>query len=98
MKEFKGAPALDARLVSAAQAVEHYEIARYGTPKRWAEQLGFNEAMGPLDATLSEERNTDEGLTELATNEQAEAARGGTLCNGKRLPGNWEAAVLNPAG
>ena len=56
MKEFKGAPALDAGLVSAAQAVEHYEIARYGTLKRWAEQLGFNEAMRLLDATLSEEK------------------------------------------
>ena len=77
MKEFKGAPALDAGLVSAAQAVEHYEIARYGTLKRWAEQLGFNDAIRLLDATLSEEKNTDEALTELADtkiNEQAEAA------------------------
>jgi ferritin-like metal-binding protein YciE len=77
MKEFKGAPALDAGLVSAAQAVEHYEIARYGTLKRWAEQLGFNETIGLLDATLSEEKNTDEALTELAEtmiNERAEAA------------------------
>ena len=77
MKEFKGAPALDAGLVSAAQAVEHYEIARYGTLKRWADQLGLNEAIRLLDATLSEERNADETLTELADtmiNEQAEAA------------------------
>jgi ferritin-like metal-binding protein YciE len=77
MKEFKGAPALDAGLVSAAQAVEHYEIARYGTLKRWAEQLGLNEAARLLAATLSEERNADEVLTELADtmiNEQAEAA------------------------
>ena len=77
MKEFKGASALDAGLVSAAQAVEHYEIARYGTLKRWAEQLGLNEAVRLLNATLSEEKNTDEALTELAEttiNEQAEAA------------------------
>jgi ferritin-like metal-binding protein YciE len=77
MKEFQGAPALDAGLVSAAQAVEHYEIARYGTLKRWAEQLGLNEAIRLLDATLSEERNADEALTELADtmiDEQAEAA------------------------
>ena len=78
MKEFKGAPALDAGLVSAAQAVEHYEIARYGTLKRWAEQLGLNDAIKKLlDATLSEEKHTDEALTELADtmiNEQAEAA------------------------
>ena len=77
MKEFKGAPALDAGLVSAAQAVEHYEIARYGTLKRWAEQLDLNEAIRLLDATLAEEKNTDETLTELADsmiNEQAQAA------------------------
>jgi len=77
MKEFKGAPALDAGLVSAAQAVEHYEIARYGTLKRWAEQLDLNEATRLLDATLAEEKNTDETLTELADsmiNEQAQAA------------------------
>jgi ferritin-like metal-binding protein YciE len=77
MKEFKGAPALDAGLVSAAQAVEHYEIARYGTLKRWAEQLGMTEAVRLLDATLTEEKNTDETLTEIAeavANEMAEAA------------------------
>jgi ferritin-like metal-binding protein YciE len=77
MKEFKGAPALDAGLVSSAQAVEHYEIARYGTLKRWADQLGLDEATKLLDATLSEERKTDEALTELAEtmiNEQAKAA------------------------
>ncbi len=77
MKEFKGAPALDAGLVSAAQAVEHYEIARYGTLKRWAEQLDLNEATRLLAATLTEEKNTDETLTQLADsmiNEQAQAA------------------------
>jgi ferritin-like metal-binding protein YciE len=76
MKEFKGAPALDAGLVSAAQAVEHYEIARYGTLKRWAEQLGLDEAAGLLEETLEEEKNTDEALTELAEatiNEHAQA-------------------------
>jgi ferritin-like metal-binding protein YciE len=77
MKEFKGAPALDAGLVSAAQAVEHYEIARYGTLKRWAEQLGLDEAAELLEETLEEEKNTDEALTELAEatiNEHAQAA------------------------
>ena len=77
MKEFKGAPALDAGLVSSAQAVEHYEIARYGTLKRWAEQLGLNDAVRLLDQTLTEEKNTDESLTDLADsmiNEHAEAA------------------------
>ncbi len=77
MKEFKGAPALDAGLVSSAQAVEHYEIARYGTLKRWAELMGLDEAIGLLDETLSEEKDTDAALTELAdtmVNEQAQAA------------------------
>jgi ferritin-like metal-binding protein YciE len=77
MKQFKGAPALDAGLVSAAQAVEHYEMARYGTLKRWAEQLGLNEAARLLDATLLEEKNTDHALTELADsmiNQHAQAA------------------------
>ncbi len=77
MKEFKGAPALDAGLVSAAQAVEHYEIARYGTLKRWAEQLGLDEASRLLDMTLQQEKSTDKALTELADdaiNQTAEAA------------------------
>lgn len=77
MKEFKGAPALDAGLVSAAQAVEHYEIARYGTLKRWAEMMGLDGAVQLLDETLKEEKNTDIVLTELAdaqANEQALAA------------------------
>jgi ferritin-like metal-binding protein YciE len=77
MKEFKGAPALDAGLVSAAQAVEHYEIARYGTLKRWAEQMGLDDAVELFDATLTEEKNTDMALTELAEsmiNEDAQAA------------------------
>jgi ferritin-like metal-binding protein YciE len=77
MKEFKGAPALDAGLVSAAQAVEHYEIARYGTLKRWAEMMGLQKAVSLLDETLGEEKSTDEALTELAdsmVNEQAQAA------------------------
>ena len=50
MKEFKGAPALDAGLLAAAQAVEHYEIARYGTLKTWAAELGLNQAMKLLES------------------------------------------------
>jgi ferritin-like metal-binding protein YciE len=74
---FKGSPALDAGLIAAAQAVEHYEIARYGTLKRWAELLGMDEAAKLLDATLQEESATDEKLTALAeqsVNPQAVAA------------------------
>ncbi|MCP3397768.1 ferritin-like domain-containing protein [Bradyrhizobium sp. CCGB20] len=66
MKDFKGAPALDAGLLAAAQAVEHYEISRYGTLSTWAEELGYDEAVTLLDATLAEEKNTDKTLTGIA--------------------------------
>ena len=77
MKEFKGSPALDAGLLAAAQAVEHYEISRYGTLKTWAEKLGIPAAVRLLDQTLTEEKNTDEALTELAEaaiNQEAQQA------------------------
>jgi ferritin-like metal-binding protein YciE len=82
MREFRGMPALDAGLVAAAQAVEHYEISRYGTLRTWAEQLGMSDAASLLQETLDEEEATDKTLTELATSvinleaeeEQAEAA------------------------
>ncbi|MBX9823703.1 MAG: DUF892 family protein [Xanthobacteraceae bacterium] len=77
MKEYKGSPALDAGLLAAAQAVEHYEISRYGTLKSWAEELGLDDAVQLLDETLSEEKETDQALTQLAetaVNQQAEAA------------------------
>ncbi len=66
MDEFKGTVALDAGLVSSAQAVEHYEIARYGTLKTWAQQLGMKEAVSLLDATLKEEEATDKRLSQVA--------------------------------
>ncbi len=65
MEEFKGSPALDAGLIASAQAVEHYEIARYGTLKSWANQLGLADAVPLLDANLQEELQTDELLTQL---------------------------------
>jgi ferritin-like metal-binding protein YciE len=77
MKEFKGAPALDAGLLAAAQAVEHYEIARYGTLKTWAKELGLTQSVTLLEATLSEEKKTDDTLTKLAesaVNQHAQAA------------------------
>ena len=77
MQEYKGSPAHDAGLLAAAQAVEHYEISRYGTLRTWAEQLGHKEAVTLLQQTLDEEEATDEALTELAesvVNQQAEAA------------------------
>ena len=66
MEEYKGTEALDAGMVAAAQAVEHYEIARYGTLKQWAQQLGIKDAVRLLDQTLQEEKKTDASLTTLA--------------------------------
>lgn len=66
MQDFKGTQALDAGLISAAQAVEHYEITRYGTLKRWASELGMNDAAALLDESLKEESKTDSDLTRLA--------------------------------
>jgi len=77
MDEYKGMPALDAGLLAAAQAVEHYEISRYGTMRTWASELGLTKAVNLLDLTLSEEKETDAALTELAesaVNVAAEAA------------------------
>jgi ferritin-like metal-binding protein YciE len=75
MKEYKGSPALDAGLLAAAQAVEHYEISRYGTLRTWAEELGLNDAASLLQETLDEEKATDEALTKIAesvVNQEAE--------------------------
>jgi ferritin-like metal-binding protein YciE len=77
MSDFKGSPALDAGLLAAAQAVEHYEISRYGTLRTWANELGLKDAVRLLEATLEEEKKTDATLTKLAetlVNQRAEAA------------------------
>ena len=77
MDEYKGTSSLDAGLLAAAQAVEHYEIARYGTLKTWAGELGLNQAMKLLETTLAEEKKTDNTLTQLAAsqvNQHAQAA------------------------
>ena len=66
MEEYKGTSALDAGLLAAAQAVEHYEISRYGTLKSWAGKLSMASAVRLLDQTLAEEKNTDETLSEIA--------------------------------
>jgi ferritin-like metal-binding protein YciE len=69
MEEYKGMPALDAGLLAAAQAVEHYEMSRYGTLKTCATELGYKDAVKLLDATLKEEKATDAALTKLAESE-----------------------------
>jgi ferritin-like metal-binding protein YciE len=75
VEEFKGTSALDAGLISSAQAVEHYEITRYGTLKAWAEKLGMQDAAKLLDATLQEESQTDTTLTSLAKSAVNSAAQ-----------------------
>lgn len=77
IEDYEGSPALDAGLIGAAQAAEHYEIARYGTLKAWATEMGLKEAVKLLDATLAEENKTDKILTQLAetsANSRARAA------------------------
>ena len=75
MKEYADTPALDAGLLAAAQAVEHYEISRYGTLKAWATKLGMPNAVELLDQTLNEEKKTDDALSKIAVSTiNAEAA------------------------
>jgi ferritin-like metal-binding protein YciE len=73
MEDFEGSPAADAVLIGSAQAIEHYEIARYGTLRTWAQQLGYKDAAKLLEETLEEEKRTDELLTQIAGNLNVEA-------------------------
>ena len=66
VSEVEDREVLDAALVAAAQAVEHYEIARYGTLVAWAKQLGRSDCAGVLAKTLDEEKGADQKLTALA--------------------------------
>ena len=75
MEEQKGKPSIDAALIAAAQKVEHYEIASYGTLCAWAEQMGHTDALQLLKQNIEEEETTDERLTCLAeslANQRAE--------------------------
>lgn len=76
IKDYRKSPALDSGLLAAAQAVEHYEISRYGTLRTWAQELGLEEAVSLLQTTLGEEEATDKTLTQLAetcVNQEAQA-------------------------
>ncbi len=66
MEDYAGCDALDAGLIASAQAVEHYEITRYGTLRRWARELGMTDAADLLGQSLEEEAATDEALTQIA--------------------------------
>ena len=70
MDEYKDTIALDAALISAGQAAEHYEMARYGTLRTWAQQLGMSDAVKLLDQTLNEEKAADKKLTDLALSKE----------------------------
>ena len=74
LEDFGDSPAADAVLAACAQAMEHYEIARYGTLKTWAAQLGYQDAAKLLDETLQEEKKTDQLLTEIAERINAEGS------------------------
>ena len=74
LEDFEDSPAADAVLAACAQAIEHYEIARYGTLKTWATQLGYADAAKLLDETLQEEKKTDQLLTQLAERINAEGS------------------------
>jgi ferritin-like metal-binding protein YciE len=78
LEDFEGSPAADAVLAACAQAVEHYEIARYGTLKTWASQLGYDEAARLLDETLQEEKKTDQLLSAIAERINVEGAKDNT--------------------
>ncbi len=74
IKETKDKTVLSAGLLAGAQAVEHYEIARYGTLVAWARMLGNDEAADLLEETLAEEKNADRILNEIALREVNEDA------------------------
>ena len=73
MEDYSGSPAADAILIACAQAVEHYEISRYGTLATWAKKLGHADAAKLLGATLEEEKRTDELLTQIAESVNTDA-------------------------
>jgi ferritin-like metal-binding protein YciE len=73
-EEFEGTSALDAALISAAQKVEHYEIATYGCLATWAGLLGKEDAQALLHEILNEEEAADETLSDIATSESNEEA------------------------
>ncbi len=82
LEEDVDAAVLDAGLIAAAQKVEHYEMAGYGTVRTWAEQLGMREAVTLLQQTLDEEKATDEKLTKLAKLSVNRQAKTGASSNG----------------
>jgi ferritin-like metal-binding protein YciE len=75
IEEFGESPAIDAGLVATGQAVEHYEMARYGALTGWATQLGMPEAAKLLNETLQEEMNAEKLITQIAKNKSDKTAK-----------------------
>ena len=78
LEDFRDTPAADAVIIGCGQAIEHYEMARYGMLKNWAAQLGLADAAKLLDATLQEEKKADALLTQIAeksVNAKAQAGK-----------------------
>lgn len=84
IKDQSDSDALDSGLVASAQRVEHYEIAGYGTVRTFAELLGEEEAVNLLQQTLDEEKETDEKLTELAKEVNAQAMNSASASEGEQ--------------
>ena len=101
--EFKGSPAINAALISAAQKVEHYEMASYGCLHEWAGLLGNPKAAGLLEEILEEEKAANEALNELAHSSLNEEALGESDGNGlpdesaDQGPGN-QTRTIRPVG
>ena len=76
LEDFGGTEASDDVLIGCAQAIEHYEIARYGTLKTWARQLGYEDAAKLLEQTLEEEKKTDALLSQIAEQINTEGSEG----------------------
>ena len=66
LEDIKDDRAMDAAIISSAQTVEHYEMARYGSLIAWARELGFNEAADIMQETLDEEESADQKLSDIA--------------------------------
>jgi ferritin-like metal-binding protein YciE len=84
-EDYEGA-VMDAALISAAQRVEHYEIAAYGSVHAYAELMGESDAASLLEQTLEEEKETDQKLTDLSKQINQEAYQGGTGEEGETKP------------
>src|SRR5262249_1620653 len=95
IKEESSSEALDAGLIASAQRVEHYEIAAYGTVRSFAELLGENEAVNLLQHTLDEEKETNEKLTELSKDVNAQAMNAASV---EAEPGKEEEETSHPPG